>query len=51
MDRFMGKPWPAGWIDHLDASGQPIVDYAPASTLYHMVLATAEANRLPQQPN
>jgi mannose-6-phosphate isomerase len=51
MDRFMGKPWPAGWIDHLDAAGQPIVDYAPASTLYHMVLATAEANRPPQQPN
>ena len=49
MDRFMARPWRAGWIDHLDAAGNPMVDYAPASTLYHVYLAIAEANRTPQR--
>ena len=43
---FLGQPWRAGWTDHVTAEGAPIVDYAPASTLYHAFLAIAEANRL-----
>lgn len=46
MDRFIGRPWRAGWIDHLDADGKPLVDYAPASTLYHVFLAVAESCRV-----
>lgn len=34
------------WIDHLDASGRPCVSAIPASTLYHLFLATAELMRL-----
>jgi mannose/cellobiose epimerase-like protein (N-acyl-D-glucosamine 2-epimerase family) len=46
MDRFVGRPWRAGWTDHLDAGGRPLVDYVPASTLYHVFLAVAEAQRV-----
>jgi hypothetical protein len=35
-----------GWIDHVDATGAPIVDSMPASTLYHVFLAAAEADRV-----
>ena len=34
-----------GWFDHVDQHGAAIVDYMPASTLYHLVGAVAEANR------
>ncbi len=43
---FLGRPVPGGWIDHVDANGAPIVDFMPASTLYHVFLATAEADRV-----
>jgi mannose/cellobiose epimerase-like protein (N-acyl-D-glucosamine 2-epimerase family) len=43
---FLGRPVAGGWIDHVDASGSPIVDTMPASTLYHVFLAAAEADRL-----
>ena len=43
---FLGRPVPGGWIDHVDASGAPLVDGMPASTLYHVFLAAAEADRL-----
>lgn len=37
---------PAGaWIDRFDASG-PAVDHIPASTLYHLFVAIAEADRV-----
>ncbi|SFA79047.1 mannose-6-phosphate isomerase [Rhizobium sp. NFR07] len=40
-------PAPEGcWIDHLDASGKACVSAIPASTLYHLFLATAELMRL-----
>lgn len=40
-------PAPSGcWIDHLDADGRPCVSAIPASTLYHLFLATAELMRL-----
>jgi mannose/cellobiose epimerase-like protein (N-acyl-D-glucosamine 2-epimerase family) len=43
---FLGRPVAGGWIDHIDATGAPIVDAMPASTLYHVFLAAAEADRL-----
>ncbi len=35
-----------GWIDHVDQHGAALVDYMPASTLYHLAGAVAEANRV-----
>jgi mannose/cellobiose epimerase-like protein (N-acyl-D-glucosamine 2-epimerase family) len=43
---FLGRPVAGGWIDHVDANGAPIVDTMPASTLYHVFLAAAEADRV-----
>jgi mannose-6-phosphate isomerase len=43
---FLGRPVPGGWIDHVDAKGAPIVDSMPASTLYHVFFAAAEADRV-----
>ena len=43
---FLGRPVTGGWIDHVDAKGAPIVDHMPASTLYHVFLAAAEADRV-----
>ena len=43
---FLGRPVAGGWIDHVDANGSPIVDTMPASTLYHVFLAAAEADRV-----
>lgn len=45
MDTYIGRPFSAGWIDHVDGTGKPIVTMAPASTLYHLFCATAEAER------
>jgi mannose/cellobiose epimerase-like protein (N-acyl-D-glucosamine 2-epimerase family) len=46
LGAFLGRPVAGGWIDHVDANGSPIVDTMPASTLYHVFLATAEADRV-----
>lgn len=43
---FLGRPFAAGWIDHIGPEGQPIVDYVPASSLYHVFLAVAELARV-----
>ena len=48
---FLGRPVAGGWIDHVDANGAPIVDSMPASTLYHVFLAAAEADRVWGQPD
>lgn len=45
MRDFLDRPFAGGWIDHLDPSGAPLVDYVPASTLYHLVLAASVAAR------
>jgi len=42
---FLSGPFPGGWIDRIDAEDRPLLDYVPASTLYHLMLAIAEANR------
>jgi mannose-6-phosphate isomerase len=44
--RFLQAPVQGGWIDHIDAAGHPLVDDMPASTLYHVFLAFAEAHRV-----
>ena len=46
MAVFLGRPVAGGWIDHVDANGAPIVDFIPASALYHVFLAAAEADRV-----
>lgn len=46
MQVFLGRPVTGGWVDHVDAKGAPLVDFMPASTLYHVFLAVAEAGRV-----
>lgn len=46
MENYLGRPIVGGWIDHLDQRGRPIVDFMPASTLYHIVCAAAETDRM-----
>ena len=43
---FAPKSLEGGWIDHVDRNGAAIVDFMPASTLYHFMGAIAEANRV-----
>ena len=50
IDTFIGKPTRGGWIDHVDATGAPLVNMMPASTLYHLFGAAAEAARVSQTP-
>jgi mannose/cellobiose epimerase-like protein (N-acyl-D-glucosamine 2-epimerase family) len=45
-DTFLAHPIPAGWIDRVSADGAPIVDFMPASTLYHVFGAVSEAHRV-----
>jgi D,D-heptose 1,7-bisphosphate phosphatase len=45
-ETFTGRPVRGGWIDHVDGSGAPLVDMMPASTLYHLFGAIAEAARV-----
>ncbi|HEX7981800.1 MAG TPA: AGE family epimerase/isomerase [Gemmatimonadaceae bacterium] len=52
LERFLDRPFAGGWIDHISADGAPLVDYVPASSLYHLMFAAADASarsvRLPQ---
>ncbi|MBB6486714.1 AGE family epimerase/isomerase [Rhizobium lusitanum] len=43
---FSPAPIRAGWIDHYDRDGKPLVDKIPSSSLYHVVLAFLEVLRL-----
>ncbi|WP_112662740.1 AGE family epimerase/isomerase [Microvirga flavescens] len=45
-DHYLAKPFTAGWIDQFDADGKVIVETAPASTLYHVIGAVVEAERV-----
>jgi mannose-6-phosphate isomerase len=40
---FLDKPLEGTWIDHLDEDGRALVDFIPASSLYHLFVAGAEA--------
>jgi mannose-6-phosphate isomerase len=42
-EQFLDRPFPGGWVDHRSASGAPLVDYVPASTLYHLFFAASES--------
>ena len=44
LERFLGRPFPGGWIDHISADGTPLVDYVPASSLYHLMFAATDAS-------
>ena len=39
LDRFLDRPFAGGWIDHIGDTHAPLVDYVPASTLYHLSFA------------
>ena len=41
---FLDRPFAGGWIDHIAPDLTPLVDYVPASSLYHLFLAAAEAD-------
>ena len=41
---FLDQPVAGAWIDHIDDSGHPLVDYVPASSLYHLFLAATESD-------
>lgn len=43
---FLSGAAAGGWRDHLGADGMPLHDYMPATTLYHVFCAIAEANRV-----
>jgi mannose-6-phosphate isomerase len=43
LDHFLDRPFIGGWADHVDAAHRPLVDYVPASSLYHLFFAAAEA--------
>jgi mannose/cellobiose epimerase-like protein (N-acyl-D-glucosamine 2-epimerase family) len=43
LDRFLDRPFVGGWIDHVSADGTPLVDYVPASSLYHLMFAASDA--------
>jgi len=43
LERFLDQPFTGGWVDHRSATGEPLVDYVPASTLYHLFFAASES--------
>jgi mannose/cellobiose epimerase-like protein (N-acyl-D-glucosamine 2-epimerase family) len=43
-ENFLDRPFAGGWVDHASATGTPLVDYVPASTLYHLFFAAAESS-------
>ena len=44
LERFLDRPFRGGWIDHISADGSPLVDYVPASSLYHLMFAASDAS-------
>ena len=46
LDRYLDRPVPGAWVDHLDPQGAVIADKTPASTFYHVFLAFSELLRL-----
>lgn len=43
-DHFLGRPFAGGWTDQIGADRVPTVDYVPASSLYHLMLAAVVAD-------
>lgn len=46
MQAFLAGPFPGGWVDRIDGMGRPLTDFVPASSLYHLMLAAAEADKI-----
>jgi mannose/cellobiose epimerase-like protein (N-acyl-D-glucosamine 2-epimerase family) len=44
-ETFLNRPFPAGWIDRVDPDGRALLDYVPASSLYHLYSAFSELSR------
>ena len=42
MQYYLNASTPGAYIDRLDGQDQVLVDFAPASTLYHLIMAAAE---------
>ena len=49
METFLDRPFAGGWIDHVAEDRAPLVDYVPASSLYHLYLAATEADSFLRQ--
>lgn len=43
---YLSGPFAGGWYDSYNAASEISIDTVPASTLYHIFVATAEADRL-----
>ncbi len=46
FDRYFAGSVPGAWVDQFDGEGAPMTDAAPASIVYHLLLAFAEMLRL-----
>lgn len=46
MATYLAGPFAGGWYDKFDAAGAISVDTVPASSLYHLFVAAAEAERV-----
>lgn len=46
LERHLSRAFEGGWVDQVSAEGEPMVDFAPASTLYHAGFAIAEVERV-----
>jgi mannose/cellobiose epimerase-like protein (N-acyl-D-glucosamine 2-epimerase family) len=47
LDRhYLARPFRAGWIDQLDEAGRALPGPVPGSTLYHVLSAVLEADRV-----
>jgi mannose-6-phosphate isomerase len=43
---YLQHPVNGGWYDQFDGEGRSLVDYIPASSFYHVLIAIAEAERV-----
>jgi mannose/cellobiose epimerase-like protein (N-acyl-D-glucosamine 2-epimerase family) len=45
LTHFLSGAFDGGWIDQSGRNGNPLVDYVPASSLYHLFFAASEGSR------
>jgi mannose-6-phosphate isomerase len=46
METYLAGPFRGGWYDQFSSDGTSIGDFVPASSLYHVFLSAAEADRV-----
>lgn len=46
LETYLAGPFRGGWHDQFSADGKPVGEFVPASTLYHLFVAAAEADRV-----